>query len=133
MSTKTNNGQDWFNEKDDVDLDVHLCEKPGDTENWGLLEESYFACKLIRCEMRRPFVVSDDHYDFDFITNGDAETMEIAIGQATLIMNQSAVAVANKEYVENKRALSVKVVKSALSGVVATGAALGALMTALSF
>jgi len=44
VSTKTNRGQDWFVEDDDVDLSNHLCVPPDDTENWGLLEESYFAC-----------------------------------------------------------------------------------------
>jgi len=82
--------------------------------------------------MRRPFATGD-FYDYDFISNGDAETMEIAAGGATLIMNQSSVAVANKEYVENIRATSIKVVKSALSGVVSAGAALGALLMATSF
>jgi hypothetical protein len=48
-------------------------------------------------------------------------------------MNQSSVAVANKEFVENKRLTSIKVVKSALSGIVSTGAALGALIMATSF
>ena len=89
-------------DKDDIDLDYHLCVKPNSSENWGLLEPSYFACRLIRCEMSRPFN-TDDFLDFDFVTNGDAETMDIDVGKATLIMNQSAVLAANKEYVENKR------------------------------
>ena len=117
---------------DDVDLKDHLCIPPDANENWGNLEESYFACKIIRCEMRRPFK-TDDFYDFDFITNGDAESMDIQVGGATLIMNQSSVAVANKEYVENKRLTNIKVVKSALSGIVSAGAALGALIMATSF
>jgi hypothetical protein len=132
VSTKTNRGQDWYAEDDDVDLSEHLCIPPDAIENWGNLEESYFACKVIRCEMRRPFQ-TEDYYDFDFVTNGDAETMDIQVGGATLIMNQSSVAVANKEFVENKRLTSIKVVKSALSGIVSTGAALGALIMATSF
>jgi len=106
---------------------------PDYIENWGNLEESYFACKIIRCEMRRPFKVDDDFFDFDFVTNGDAESMDIQVGGATLLMNQGSVASANKEYVENKRLTSIKVVKSALSGIVSAGAALGALIMATSF
>jgi len=59
--------------------------------------------------------------------------MDIQVGGATLIMNQSSVAVANKEYVENMRLTQVKIVKSALSGIVSAGAALGALIMATSF
>lgn len=87
---------------------------------------------MIRCEARRNFN-TDDFYDFDFVTNGDSEFMEIQVGGATLIMNQSTVAAANKEYVENKRLTQIKVVKSALSGIVSAGAALGALVMATSF
>lgn len=35
VSTKTNRGQDWYVENDDVDLDYNLCVKPDNTENWN--------------------------------------------------------------------------------------------------
>jgi hypothetical protein len=60
--------------------------------------------------------------------------MIIEAGGAKLIMNQIRVTTeANKEYVENIRETRIKIVKSALSGIVSAGAALGALIMATSF
>jgi len=41
---------------------------------------------MIRCEMRRAFDTSDFN-DYDFLSNGDAETFDIGVGKATLLMN----------------------------------------------
>lgn len=78
-----NLGQDWFIEEDDIERSDPLCTPPDSSESWGNLEPSYFACKEIHCEMRRIFNTSDN-YDLDFITDGTAETMEIAAGAAKL-------------------------------------------------
>ena len=85
--TKTNLGQDWYVEKDDVDLDNHLCVEPTTDENWGDLYEGYFACKAIRCEIRRNFNTAD-FYDYDFVTNGNTESLDIPVGRAKLLINQ---------------------------------------------
>lgn len=109
-----------------------MCVPPTSDENWGDLFEGYFACKTIRCEVRRVFD-TNDFYDYDFVSNGDTEALNIPIGRAKMLMNQSGVAAVNQEHVENLRAVSITVVKSALSGVAAAGLAVGALAASLSF
>jgi len=132
VATKANLGQDWYTEKDDIDLDHHLCVEPTSDENWGNLYEGYFACKEIRCEIRRNFN-THDYYDYDFVTNGNEESLDIEVGNAKLLINQSGVTNTNQEFVENMKAVSIKVVKSALSGVATAGLAVGALVASLSF
>lgn len=85
--TKTNLGQDWYVDKDDVDLDNHLCVKPTADENWGGLYWGYFACKTIRCEVRRNFNTRD-YFDYEFVTNGNTESLDIPVGRAKLLINQ---------------------------------------------
>lgn len=59
--------------------------------------------------------------------------MVIAAGGATLLMNQSTVAAANQEKVSNLAAVSIKVVKGALSNIVTSAVAVGAVVASLNF
>ena len=127
-----NLGQDWFIEKDDIDLDDNLCTPPVGDESWDGIDTSYFACKEIHCEMRRVFNTGD-FYDLDFVTNGSAENMLIAAGDASLQMNQSTIDAANLELVTNSAAITIKVVKGALSGIVTSAFATAALLSSFSF
>ena len=84
----TNKGQDWFVEEDDLYRDDNLCTPPSGTEVWGQ-DIGYFACKSLKCEIRRAFT-NFDIYDLHFSTTaGTTENMLIAIGHARLQMNQA--------------------------------------------
>ena len=127
----TDNGQDWFTERDDIDMDTHLCTKPSGSDNYDPIERSYFACKELHCELRRKFD-TEDVYDIDFVSTGSpSENMLIAAGAATLQINQDGES--NLELVENRAAKTIKVVKGAVSSIVTSALAVSALAMAFSF
>lgn len=122
-----NSGQDWFIEEDDINRDEPLCTPPDGTENWPQAL-SYFACKEIRCEVRR-VMDTGDFYDIDFKADGTAENLVIKQNNAVLQFNQSGIDAANIEEVTNDAVadISIKVVKGALSGIMSSALAVAAL------
>ena len=82
--------------------------------------------------MRRKFNTGD-YYDLDFVTNGATENMLIAIDDATLQFNQLTIDAANVEKISNPTAITIKVVKGSLSGIVTSAFAAAALLTSFSF
>ena len=128
-----NGGQDWFIEEDDIDRDERLCTPPTGTETWDQAL-SYFACKEIRCEVRR-VMDTGDFYDIDFKADGTTENLVIKQGGAKLQFNQSTIDAANVEEVENVGAadIEIKVIKDALSGIVSSALAVTAILLSTSF
>ena len=57
-------------------MDTHLCTKVTNDDNFTI-DKSYFACKILKCEMRRPFD-TEDIYDLAFDSSGNTENMIIA-------------------------------------------------------
>lgn len=127
-----NGGQDWFIEMDDIDRDDHLCTPPG-TVSWSQ-SSSYFACKEIKCEVRR-VMTNTDFYDIGFKADGTEENLVIKTGGATIQINQSTIDAANIQKVTNGAAadIEIKVVKGALSGIATSALAVSALLLSYSF
>ena len=111
-------------------MDTHLCTEPDDDDNFAI-EESYFACKELKCEMRRPFDTSDI-YDLDFDSTGATENMLIAATKASIQINQDP-PLTNFVLTVNNSAATIKVVKGALSDLVISAFAVSSLLAAFSF
>ena len=87
-------GQDWEIEKQDINRDSwdNLC-----VQSSAITGDEY-GCEQIRCIGRRKVAPTDSN-DLTFApTAGTPDTMNIAAGDASIIIGQTAVQVANKRY-----------------------------------